>query len=166
MAEMIADPFEAQLARLIPRMRVWALALTKNAAAADDLVQDTAAKALINKATFLPDTNFTAWMHRIMLHHFISGVRRRREFVSVEEMPDVAIAAEQHSKVELERLSFEFDRLPKHLREVLRQVAIEQRSYEEVATASGCAVGTLKSRVHRARATLRTRLEGSETLVT
>jgi RNA polymerase sigma-70 factor, ECF subfamily len=145
-------------------MRIWALALTKNMSAADDLVQDVATKALVKKTSFELGTNFNAWIHRIMVNHFISSVRERREFASIGEMPDVSMAAEQQAKVDLDRLSVEFDRLPNYLREALCQITLEQRSYEDVSKSTGCAIGTLKSRVHRARLVLRARLDGEERL--
>jgi RNA polymerase sigma-70 factor, ECF subfamily len=160
----VADEFEDQLINLLPKMRVWAMALTRNASEADDLVQDVATKAWTKQAGFDSGTNFAAWVHRIMVNHFISSMRGQRALVSVEEMPDIATAAEQQAKVDLDRLSVEFDRLPDQQRELLRQIAIEQRSYEDLSKASGCAIGTLKSRVHRARSILRARLDGDERL--
>ena len=145
-------------------MRIWALALTKNTSAADDLVQDVATKALVKKASFELGTNFNAWIHRIMVNHFISSVRERREFASIGEMPDVSMAAEQQAKIDLDQLSVEFDRLPDYQKEVVRQIVIEQRTYEDVSKSTGCAIGTLKSRVHRARLVLRARLDGEERL--
>src|SRR4051794_19151336 len=158
------DGFEDQLTNLLPKMRIWALALTRNATAADDLVQDVATKALVNRASFDLGTNFSAWVHRIMVNHFISSVRTRREFVSVEEVPDVSIAPEQQIKLDLDRLNAEIERLPACQKELLRQIAIEEYSYEDVSKSSGCAIGTLKSRVHRARSILRARLDGQERL--
>jgi len=160
----VADEFEARLTNLLPKMRVWALALTKNASATDDLVQDVAAKALSNKNSFDLGTNFSAWVHRIMVNHFISSVRTRRQFVSIEEMPDVLIAAEQQAKLDLDRLNAELMRLPDYQRELLCQIAVEERSYEDISRSCGCAIGTLKSRVHRARSVLRARLDGRERL--
>ena len=164
MAIPVRDKFEDQLTDLLPKMRIWALALTKNPFAADDLVQDVATKALVKRTSFELGTNFNAWVHRIMVNHFISSVRERREFVSVEEMPDASMAAEQQAKMDLDRLSVEFDRLPDYQREILRQITIEQRSYEDVSKSTGCAIGTLKSRVHRARSVLWARLDGKERL--
>jgi RNA polymerase sigma-70 factor (ECF subfamily) len=72
--------FDEQLIAFLPRMRVWALALTRNRAAAEDLTQDVAAKALVAQNCFAPGTNFSAWVHRIMLNHFISSMRNKREY--------------------------------------------------------------------------------------
>ncbi|HUD59787.1 MAG TPA: sigma factor, partial [Acetobacteraceae bacterium] len=71
----MATEFHDQLIAFLPKMRVWALALTRNRAAADDLAQDVATKALVAKDCFIPGTNFSAWIHRIMINHFISSVR-------------------------------------------------------------------------------------------
>ena len=160
----VPGEFEDQLTNLLPKMRVWALALTRNRSAADDLVQDVATKALMKRNSFELGSNFGAWIHRIMVNHFLSSMREQRKFVGVEEMPDASMAAEQPAKVDLDQLSVEFDRLPDYQREVLRQIVIEQRSYEDVSKSSGCAIGTLKSRLHRARLVLRTRLDGEERL--
>ena len=71
--------FQDQLTAFLPKMRVWAMALTRNRAAAEDLVQDVAMKALAASEFFVAGTNFSAWVHRIMTNHFISGVRGRRD---------------------------------------------------------------------------------------
>ena len=64
--------FQAQLIEFLPKMRVWALALTRNRAAAEDLTQDVATKALVARDCFTPGTNFSAWVHRIMVNQFIT----------------------------------------------------------------------------------------------
>ena len=87
----MAKEFQEQLIEFLPKMRVWALALTRNRAAADDLTQDVATKALVAQDCFIPGTNFSAWVHRIMINHFISSVRSKREFTDMENMPEVAV---------------------------------------------------------------------------
>jgi RNA polymerase sigma-70 factor (ECF subfamily) len=72
---MASRDFQYKLVQFLPKMLVWALALTRNAAAADDLVQDVALKTLLANESFIPGTNFSAWVHRIMINHFISTVR-------------------------------------------------------------------------------------------
>ncbi|HEX2944022.1 MAG TPA: sigma-70 family RNA polymerase sigma factor [Rhodopila sp.] len=156
--------FQNQLISLLPRMRGWALALTRNAAAADDLVQEAVVRALARHDSFTMGSHSAAWMHRIMLNHFISGIRSRHEFTSVEEIPEVPVAAEQHGKIDCDELSNAFENLPEYQKEVLRQIVLEDRTYEDVSLTSGCAVGTLKSRVHRARTTLRAHMEGTRAL--
>jgi RNA polymerase sigma-70 factor (ECF subfamily) len=75
-------------------------------------------------------------------------------------MPEVGIAAAQHDRTELRELNVALQRLPREQKEALRMIGIEERSYEEAAGATGCAVGTLKSRVHRARLNLRSIIRG------
>src|ERR1700685_442521 len=76
--------FQEQLIPFLPKMRIWALALTRNRAAAEDLTQDVATKALVARDCFIPGTNFSAWVHSIMVNHFISSVRSRREYTDMD----------------------------------------------------------------------------------
>src|SRR5882757_8924801 len=105
--------FQDRLTGFLPTMRAWAMALTRNRAAAEDLVQDVAMKALAASESFIPGTNFSAWVHRIMTNHFISGVRSRREYRDPDQMPEVGIAAAQHGRTELRELNVAFQRLPR-----------------------------------------------------
>jgi len=157
---MASREFQDQLTQFMPKMRIWALALTKNATAADDLVQDVALKTLIASDSFVPGTNFSAWVHRIMINHFISTVRRRYDTVNIDQMPEMAVAAPQQDSTDLREVNRAFQRLPQDQRHALRSVAIEEKSYQQVSGESGLAVGTLKSRVHRARLQLRTEIAG------
>lgn len=155
--------FHDQLISFMPKMRVWALALTRNRAAADDLTQDVATKALVARDCFIPGTNFSAWVHRIMINHFISSVRSKREFTDMENMPEVAVAASHEDRTALRELGWALDRLPPDQREALFMIVLQEKSYEDAAEQTGCAIGTLKSRVHRARLQLRAFLVGDET---
>jgi RNA polymerase sigma-70 factor (ECF subfamily) len=80
-------------------MRVWAMSLTRNRAAAEDLVQDVAVKALAASESFVPGTNFSAWVHRIMTNHFISGVRSRREYNDLDKMPENPCCAARPDRI-------------------------------------------------------------------
>ena len=140
--------FHDQLISFMPKMRVWALALTRNRAAADDLTQDVATKA---------------WVHRIMINHFISSVRSKREFTDMENMPEVAVAASHEDRTALRELGWALNRLPPDQREALFMIVLQEKSYEDAAEQTGCAIGTLKSRVHRARLQLRAFLMGDQT---
>ena len=155
---MASPEFQDQLTQFLPKMRVWALALTRNGVAADDLVQDVALKTWVASESFVPGTNFSAWVHRIMINHFISALRRARETMVIEQMPEMAVAAPQQDSTDLREVSRAFQRLPEDQKHALRSIAIEEKSYEQVAGESGVAVGTLKSRVHRARLQLRTEM--------
>jgi RNA polymerase sigma-70 factor (ECF subfamily) len=154
--------FHEQLISFLPKMRVWALALTRNRAAADDLTQDVATKALVAKDCFIPGTNFSAWIHRIMINHFISSVRNRREFTDMENMPEVPVQAAHEDRTALRELGWALNRLPIDQREALFMIVLQEKSYEDAAEVTGCAIGTLKSRVHRARLQLRSFLTGEQ----
>jgi RNA polymerase sigma-70 factor (ECF subfamily) len=155
--------FHDQLISFMPKMRVWALALTRNRAAADDLAQDVATKVLIAENCFIPGTNFSAWVHRIMINHFISGVRGKREFTDMENMPEIPVASNHEDRTALRELGWALDRLPPDQREALFMIVLQEQSYEDAAEQTGCAIGTLKSRVHRARLQLRAFLAGDGT---
>jgi RNA polymerase sigma-70 factor (ECF subfamily) len=152
--------FQDRLTSFLPKMRVWAMALTRNSSAADDLVQDVAMKTLLASESFVPGTNFSAWVHRIMINHFISSLRNRREYNDLDQMPEVGIRASQEDWTDLRELNVAFQRLPKDQQAALHLIGIQERSYEEASGATGCAIGTLKSRVHRARLQLRSEMFG------
>ena len=156
----MAKDFRDQLIQFLPKMRVWALALTRNRAAADDLTQDVATKVLVAQDCFTPGTNFSAWVHRIMINHFISSVRSRREFTDIENMPEIQVAATHEDRAALRELGWALNRLPQDQREALNMIVLQEKSYEDAAEMTGCAIGTLKSRVHRARLQLRAFLMG------
>jgi RNA polymerase sigma-70 factor (ECF subfamily) len=152
--------FQDRLTGFLPTMRAWAMALTRNRAAAEDLVQDVAMKTLVASESFIPGTNFSAWVHRIMVNHFISSVRSKREYYDLDQVLEVGVRGTQEDRSDLRELDVLFRQLPRDQQEALRLIALEERSYEEVAGATGCPIGTLKSRVHRARLHLRSEMFG------
>ena len=156
--------FHGQLVTLLPKLRVQALALTRNRAAAEDLVQDAVANALAAKDSFTPGTNFAAWMHRILRNRFISTLRKQRETTDIEDLPmsAFAVSGAHEDRLVLKELSRALGKLPSDQREALFMVVLQGLSYEEVAQATGCAVGTAKSRVFRARRQLQAWLMGEE----
>ncbi|MGE4048287.1 MAG: sigma-70 family RNA polymerase sigma factor [Acetobacteraceae bacterium] len=154
--------FEGQLTTLFPKMRIWALALTRSRAAADDLTQDVALKVLAAQDSFTPGTNFSAWVHRIMVNHFISSIRKYREFTGTEMMPEIAINAAHEDRTALRELSWALERLPEDQRNALSRIVINEESYEDVSIETGQAIGTLKSRIHRARVHLRSYMAGEQ----
>jgi RNA polymerase sigma-70 factor (ECF subfamily) len=157
---MASRDFQDQLIQFLPKMRVWALGLTRNAAAADDLVQDVALKTLMANESFVPGTNFSAWVHRIMINQFISTVRRVRETADIGQAPEMAVAASQQDSTDLREVSRAFRRLPEDQKRALLLIVIEEKSYQQISGESGLAIGTLKSRVHRARLQLRAEMTG------
>ncbi len=157
--------FHDQIIAILPKLRVQALALTRNRAAADDLVQDAVCNALSAQSSFIPGTNFTAWMHRIVRNRFISNLRKRRDTTDIEDVPAGAFAtnAPHEDRLALKELARAMTRLPEDQREALVLVVVHGMSYEALAEASGCAVGTAKSRVFRARRQLESWLLGEGT---
>ena len=102
---MPTPEFEEQLVSLMPKLRVWALGMTRNHAAADDLVQEVAAKALAANNAFEAGTNFGAWMHRIMVNQFITGIRSHRNLVGMESMPDLQMEPTHEDRTALRELA-------------------------------------------------------------
>jgi RNA polymerase sigma-70 factor (ECF subfamily) len=156
--------FHAQVIAVVPKLRAQAMALTRQQAAAEDLVQDAVCNALAASATFVPGTNFRAWMHRIVRNRFISTVRRRRDAVVLIDgaVPELSTGGAQEQRLALQELSAAMKRLPAVQLEALVFVAIHGLTYEQLADRVGCAVGTAKSRVFRARQQLHNWLVGSE----
>lgn len=154
--------FHDQVIAILPKLRVQALSLTRNRAAAEDLVQDAVCNALSAQHSFIPGTNFSAWMHRILRNRFISDLRKRRETTDIEDVPAGAFAtsATHEDSLALKDLSLALSRLPADQREALVMVVIQGMSYEALAEATNCAVGTAKSRVFRARRQLEAWMTG------
>ncbi len=154
--------FHGQVISILPKLRVQALALTRNRAAAEDLVQDAVCNALSAQASFIPGTNFAAWMHRILRNRFISNLRKRRDTTDIDDVPSSAFATEapHEDRLALKDLGKAMTRLPADQREALIMVVVQGMSYEALAEATGCAVGTAKSRVFRARRQLEAWLMG------
>ena len=154
--------FHDQVIAILPKLRVQALSLTRNRAAAEDLVQDAVCNALAAQNSFIPGTNFSAWMHRILRNRFISDLRKRRETTDIDDVPASSFAspATHEDNLALKDLSMALSRLPSDQREALVMVVIQGMSYEELAEATDCAVGTAKSRVFRARRQLEAWMTG------
>lgn len=148
---------DTQLIALLPNLRSYARFLTGNRQDADDLVQDTALRLLTAAQRFEPGTNFRAWAFTVLRNRFLNEyVAKRRRTRPIEEV-DAELApvlAQQSHGLELRDLARQFMRLSPEYRSILALAAGENLSYEEIAVISNCAVGTVKSRVHRARSAL------------
>jgi RNA polymerase sigma-70 factor (ECF subfamily) len=148
---------DRDLVALLPNLRAYALFLTGNRADADDLVQDTAVRLLAAVDRFEKGTNFKAWAFRVLRNRFLNEfVAKRRQTRPLHEIDDAlaSVFPDQMDGLELKDLVRQFMRLPPEFRSVLALAGGANMSYEEIAAISGCAVGTVKSRVHRARAAL------------
>lgn len=151
-----SDPnasFHDLLIACLPRLRQQAFALTRRRADADDLVQAAVTNALAAKSSFIPGSNFKAWMSRILRNRFLSDVRRRREMVDMDDAPAEAMSrpATQDDAIAMGELQVCLGRLPADQRVALMMSAVQGLSYEEMSAELGVAVGTLKCRVFRAR---------------
>lgn len=150
---------------VMPHLRAFARFLTGHRERADDLVQDAVVRALTAAHQFQPGTNFKAWMFTILRNLFYNEGRKAK--VKLDPLDDVT--ANQHAMGPTQEAGLEFDdfrrafwRLTEEQREVLILVGASGVSYEEAAEICQCAVGTIKSRVSRARTQLSKILTGSE----
>ena len=142
---------------LIPALRAFAWSLSHNSADADDLVQDTLIKAWTHRAKFEPGTNLRAWLFTILRNTYYTAVVRRRREVADEDGKHAATlssAPTQDWSVAMRSLRAALLQLPPEHREALVLVGAAGMTYEEAAEICGCALGTIKSRVNRARARL------------
>jgi RNA polymerase sigma-70 factor (ECF subfamily) len=138
----------------VPNLRAFAISLSRNADRADDLVQETLLRALRNIDSFQPGTNMSAWLFTILRNLFRSEYRNRRREVEDTDgryVDSLKSLPEQHGRVELEEFRAALAKLPSGQREALLLVGASGFNYAEAAAICETAVGTVKSRVHRAR---------------
>ena len=159
--------FRNDLLGAIPSLRAFAMSLAQNADKADDLVQETLVKAWDKQASFQPGTNLKAWVFTILRNEFYSQMRKRGREVQDSDgaiTARVAVHPGQHGAVDLNDFRAALETLPEDQREAIILIGASGFSYEEAAAICGCAVGTIKSRVNRARTKLSALLyvEGAE----
>ncbi|BAT59824.1 ECF RNA polymerase sigma factor SigR [Variibacter gotjawalensis] len=146
-----------QILGAVPSLRAFAISLSGNVDRADDLVQETMLRALANINSFQPGTNMSAWLFTILRNLFRSEYRKRKREVEDTDgsyAESLKSQPEQNSRVEFEEFRTALAKLPSDQREALILVGASGFSYEEAAEICGCAVGTIKSRVNRARGRL------------
>ena len=150
--------FDAQVVACLPRLERYALRFVRgDRDAAADLAQETVLKALRNHSRFEPGSNLAAWLQTVLRNHFLSQVRKRmREVEDVDGLHAAAVAVPggQEARLEYAEVAARMKLMPREMRRALLMVAEEGLSYEEVAERMGIAIGTVKSRVNRARAFL------------
>jgi RNA polymerase sigma-70 factor, ECF subfamily len=147
---------EAMLA-VVPSLRAFSTSLCGSVDRADDLVQETLTRAIANIDSFEPGTNMSAWLFTILRNLFRSEYRKRRREVEDSDgrhAESLKSHPEQPGRLEFEELRNALARLPADQREALILVGASGFSYEEAAAICDCAVGTIKSRVNRARTRL------------
>ena len=156
------NAFKRELVALIPHLRAFARTLTGDPTAADDLAQDAMMKAWDARASYQMGTNMKAWTFMILRNQFYSEKRRswRQTQLDQEAAERTLVAPDDpESPVALDELRLSIAMLPPEQREALILVGAGGFAYEEAAEICGCAVGTVKSRVSRARRALQGILE-------
>jgi len=145
------------LVAAIPNMRAFAISLCGNRDHADDLVQEALVKAWNHLDSFEQGTNLKAWLFTILRNAYFSELRKTKREVADSDgqlASRLSVPAEQQGHLDLVDLNNALGKLPVDQREALILVGAEGFSYEDAAAISGCAVGTVKSRVNRARTRL------------
>ncbi|MDB5594812.1 MAG: polymerase sigma factor [Hyphomicrobiales bacterium] len=145
---------KTDLLSAIPNLRAFAVSLCGNPDRADDLVQETLVKAWSNLGSFVEGTNMPAWLFTILRNIYYSEYRKRRREVSDSEgtiAARLATAPAQNGHMDFLDFREALQKLPADQREALVLIGASGMSYEEAAGICNCAVGTMKSRVNRAR---------------
>ena len=153
----VSPGFKNDLLGAIPSLRAFAVSLTQNTDKADDLVQETLVKAWDKHESFQPGTNLKAWLFTILRNEFYSQMRKRGREVQDSDgimTGRLAVHPSQHGMLDLGDFRAALELLPEDQREAIILIGASGFSYEEAAEICECAVGTIKSRVSRARTRL------------
>ena len=157
--DMIARKFHFDVLDQLPGLRRYARSLTRNDIDAEDLVHDALVRAYEKRASFRPGHNLRGWLMSILHNVFVDGTRARcaeaQRLARVGELVEQQLAPGQDQHVRLCQVRQAFIELPDEQRAALHLVAIEGLTYTEAAATLGIPVGTLMSRIARARAALR-----------
>lgn len=154
---------EAEIVACIPSLRRYARGLVSDRDRADDLVQDTLERAWSRFSMWQKRGEIRAWMFGIMHNHFIDRLRAQRtrpEDSAGDDVPDIPQRPLQTDALEVRDLDRLLRQLPPEHREVLLLVGVEEMRYQDVAVALGVPIGTVMSRLSRARARLREEMQG------
>jgi RNA polymerase sigma-70 factor (ECF subfamily) len=152
--EPLEPAFIADLVRCVPHLRAFAISLTRNPDQAEDLVQDTLLKACDKRDSFELGTSLQAWLFTILRNSFHTEHRKRRREVEDSEgthAQALVSLPDQIARLELQDLSIALSKLDADQRQAILLVGAEGMSYEDAAMAAGVPLGTIKSRVNRAR---------------
>ncbi|HZH27186.1 MAG TPA: sigma-70 family RNA polymerase sigma factor [Azospirillaceae bacterium] len=144
--------FTKELVTCIPSLTRYACKLTRDAAAAEDLVQDCLARALSRQHRFEPGTNMQAWLTTMLKNLHFNNLQREKHMTKVELWDSAAsVEASQMSRLMFRDVDRAFRRLTVSQRKVVKLVAIEGRPYQEAADTLNVSIGTIRSRLCRAR---------------
>lgn len=158
--------FETQLIEHIPRLRRYARALTTTVCAADDLVQDTLERALNKKNLWQQNTRLRPWLFTLMHNLYINQLKQLQNRPMMQELDETIsdAAASPESAINMQQLNVCIDKLPAEQKEIFLLVSLEGFAYEEVARIIDIPVGTVMSRLSRAREKLRKHMLQTHTL--
>ncbi|TLG77027.1 sigma-70 family RNA polymerase sigma factor [Methylocystis sp. B8] len=154
---MNEESFGDQMVAQMPYLRAFAISLCGSHSLADDLVQDTLVKAWSHADSFQPNTNLRAWLVTILRNTYFSSYRKRsREVQDSDNLlaQQIPVKGGQESALTLADVQSALDKLAPEHKEILLMIGITELSYEEAAEICGVAIGTVKSRLNRARAKL------------
>jgi RNA polymerase sigma-70 factor (ECF subfamily) len=158
-----SDDVYQLIAQEIPRLRRYARFLARNADQADDLVQECLTRAVSNIDRWQPGTNMNAWLLVILHNIFINEVKRRRPVLTSDgiiEQHGGGTTGGQEERIYLNNVQQAFDKLSTDHKEILLMIAVEGLQYEEAAAILNVPIGTVRSRISRARESLRELLAG------
>jgi len=150
--------FGRELGLLIPRLRRYARALTRDANRADDLVEECLVRALAKQHLFQPGTNLRAWLFTLLHNQHVNDIRRAAPYgnpVGVDELAPVPVEGNAIPSVELKGLERAIAKLPIEQRQAVLLVGLEGMPYDEVASVLNVPIGTVRSRLSRGRDLLR-----------
>ncbi|WP_374410985.1 sigma-70 family RNA polymerase sigma factor [Novosphingobium colocasiae] len=163
------EGFRRELLGVLPHLRAFARGLCGRPDFADDLVQEATIKAWVARDRYTPGTNMRAWTFAILRNHYLSELRRSRRQTDLDEGAVermLVMDADQEGPLHLSDMETALSKLAPERREAVLLVGASGFSYEDAAEIAGCPIGTMKSRVARARADLARLLDGEADAVT
>lgn len=154
------EEFESLMAQQIPRLRRYARVLSRNAARADDLLQDTLERSWSRRHLWRSGSDLRAWLFTIMHNLYVNRQLRQREHDALDDAIDISTSSRHEQQAEVRDVARALARLPAESREILLLVAVEEMPYADAAELLDLPIGTVMSRLSRARERLRALMNG------